>query len=264
MSSYTPQQILPNEFLIDHLQYADTRKDLGTQGGKIMSISYNDQPLMLETTQLHVPYGADDNSKFTDSGAPKKYTVSVSFKDHQTMPKIASLMNVLHEIDNWAVQIGVQNSVAWFKRQCNEEVVTALYTNSIKQSRDPETGVIIDKYPPTLNLKIPVYNNKVSIPVMDTKKELITVEEQDILTWIPKGSTIKSIIKCNGVWFAGGKFGISWKLYTAQVCPPNKLNNTCYFKDNEDVINENTTETETNKISEKFCDSDSDEIINYT
>ena len=71
MSSHTPQQILPNEFLIDHLQYADTRKDLGTQGGKIMSITYNDQPLMFETTQLNVPYGSDDNSKFGDPSGPK-------------------------------------------------------------------------------------------------------------------------------------------------------------------------------------------------
>jgi hypothetical protein len=64
-------------------------------------------------------------------------------------------------------------------------------------------------YPPTIKLQLRQRDGKFETQVYDDKKRPLTdVPLEDILV---KGSVITSLIQCTGVWFAGGKFGLSWK-----------------------------------------------------
>ena len=40
---------------------------------------------------------------------------------------------------------------------------------------------------------------------------------------IESRSKIKGIIECNGIWMAGGRFGVTWKLLQTAVRPPKIL-----------------------------------------
>jgi hypothetical protein len=59
-------------------------------------------------------------------------------------------------------------------------------------------------------------------------------------------------VKCNGIWFAGGKFGCSWKAIQIQIAP--KLNNVgCAIRRYDDDLIDGGNSTKNSD------DSDSDE-----
>ena len=48
-----------------------------------------------------------------------------------------------------------------------------------------------------------------------------------------KGAKAVTLVRCNGIWFAGGKFGCSWKAIQVQISP--KVGNVgCAIKMCED------------------------------
>jgi hypothetical protein len=51
---------------------------------------------------------------------------------------------------------------------------------------------------------------------------------------IAKGSHIAVSIQCGGIWFANGKFGVTWKLFQAIVKPKMSLKGKCHIKLDED------------------------------
>ena len=58
---------------------------------------------------------------------------------------------------------------------------------------------------------------------------------------VPKGSNVNGLIGCTGLWFAGGKCGVTWKLIQACVRPPVRLvgTGTCHVEvdsDDEDLL----------------------------
>jgi hypothetical protein len=51
---------------------------------------------------------------------------------------------------------------------------------------------------------------------------------------IAKGSHIAVSIQCGGIWFANGKFGVTWKLFQAIVKPKMSLKGKCHIKLDEE------------------------------
>ena len=62
-----------------------------------------------------------------------------------------------------------------------------------------------DKFFPTLKLKLPRRDKQFTCLVFDNNKEQV----EDLETVVGKGAMVQGLIKCTGVWFAGGKFGVS-------------------------------------------------------
>jgi hypothetical protein len=52
----------------------------------------------------------------------------------------------------------------------------------------------------------------------------------------PKASHVKGLLACTGVWMAGGRFGVTWKLVQACVRPPVRLvgSGLCHIADDSD------------------------------
>jgi hypothetical protein len=42
------------------------------------------------------------------------------------------------------------------------------------------------------------------------------------------------VLQCGGVWFAGGKFGVTWKLFQAVVKPKTTLRGKCHINLSQD------------------------------
>ena len=79
------------------------------------------------------------------------------------------------------------------------------------------------------------------------------VEDDNVLTpmdHLPKAAHIKGLIQCTGLWFAGGKWGVTWKLVQAMVQKPVRLvgSGQCQIADDSD--DEEMSEA-LNKRSEK-------------
>jgi len=54
------------------------------------------------------------------------------------------------------------------------------------------------------------------------------------LDLIAKGSHVAVVLQCGGVWFAGGKFGVTWKLFQAVVKPKTTLRGKCHINLSQD------------------------------
>lgn len=175
-------------------------------GGKQAYLNYEGRPLVMQVGPLETPFGL---SVF-DKTSPPKYSVDLKLRgydDPANNPKTATIYNALHSLDEFMLDQGVKNSKAWFKGDKSREVLSELYTSTVKFAKDAEGN--LKPYPPTLKLQLRQRDGKFETQVYDDKKRPLTdVPLEDILV---KGSVITSLIQCTGVWFAGGKFGLSWK-----------------------------------------------------
>ena len=175
-------------------------------GGKQAYLNYEGRPLVMQVGPLETPFGL---SVF-DKVSPPKYSVDLKLRgydDPATNPKTATIYNALHGLDEYMLDQAVKNSKAWFKGDKSREVLSELYTPTVKFAKDQEGN--LKPYPPTLKLQMRQRDGKFETQVYDDKKRPLTdVPLEDILV---KGAIITALIQCTGVWFAGGKFGLSWK-----------------------------------------------------
>jgi hypothetical protein len=67
----------------------------------------------------------------------------------------------------------------------------------------------------------------------DKKRSLDSVPLDDILV---KGAVLTTLIQCTGVWFAGGKYGLSWKAVQVRADKvPHRLQGFAFVEDGEDA-----------------------------
>jgi hypothetical protein len=174
-------------------------------GAKQAYLNYGGERLVMQTAvAMSVPFGINVADKF----GPPEYSVEVSFRQSEQRPEIKEFMNVIAQLDEHLVNEGVKNSVAWFRDDMPKEVVKKFYTPSLKYSKDKETGKQLD-YPPNLKLKLRKINNDFETKFYDINGNPYKgVPVEDLLV---KGVQVTAIIECAGVWFAGSKFGLTWR-----------------------------------------------------
>jgi len=203
---------LAKEFEIGNVSFSDVRTL--DNGGKAVYMSYNKSPLILQTPQMVAPFGM---SKWDNEGkSTPKYTIDLSFKAMDKNPNMQAFYNALEALDNKLVEDGFKNQQSWFKgkKYNSKEIVEALYTPLIRHAKDRATGEITDKYPPTFKLAVPFKDGKFTCEAFDDARNQI-----DIANVETKGSKVTAIIQCMGLWFAGGKFGSTWRIIQMKIVP---------------------------------------------
>jgi hypothetical protein len=173
-------------------------------GGKTVNLRYEGRNLMVETPSVGLPYGVN----VFDKNGPPKYSVDLSLRGADDNDQVRALQDFLEAFDERMIDAGVENASKWFKMaNPSREVIKAFYTPSVRFSKDAEGN--LKPYPPTLKIQLKQREGKFETAVYDEKKRpLSDIPLEDILV---KGATISSLIQCTGVWFAGSKFGLSWK-----------------------------------------------------
>jgi len=173
-------------------------------GAKQAYINYDTRPLMMQVSVMPIPYGM---SVF-DKAGPKKYSVDLSLKGYDVeSSKMKIIYDAFAALDEFMIEQGVKNSKNWFKSDMNREVIKAFYTPIVRFSKDAEGNP--KPYPPTIKIQLKQRDDKFETAIYDEKKRPLTdIPLEDILV---KGATVSSLIQCTGVWFAGAKYGLSWK-----------------------------------------------------
>ena len=173
-------------------------------GAKQAYLNYNRQKLVMQTAlSMSVPFGLNVADKF----GPPEYSVELSFRGHEQNPEVKDFMDVISQIDETLLQEGVKNSKTWFKSELSRDVVKAFYTPSLKYSKDKEGNVLT--YPPNIKLKLRKVNDEFETKFYDINgKPYTDIPVEDLLA---KGVQVTAIIECAGVWFAGSKFGLTWR-----------------------------------------------------
>jgi hypothetical protein len=177
-------------------------------GARFAYVNYggDNKPLVVQVGSLGTAFGL---SKMTADGKDK-FSVDLKlygYDNAQSYPKVAAIYNALTAVDEYMIDQAVKNSKAWFKGEKSREVISELYTPTVKFARDAEGNP--KPYPPNIKVKMPYYDGKFQTVVTDDKgRQLNDIPLEDLLV---KGCEMTVLMQCTGVWFSNGKYTLSWK-----------------------------------------------------
>ena len=219
--------VSPSSFNVSKITFSPVK--MLESGGKQAYLNYEGRPLVMQVGPLETPFGLS----VYDKTSPPKYSVDLKLRgydDATAYPKVAVIYNALHSLDEFMLEQGVKNSKQWFKGDKSRDVLSELYTTIIRFSKDADGNV--KPYPPTLKLQLRKRDDKFETQVYDDKKRLITdIPMEDVLV---KGSVLTALIQCTGVWFAGGKYGLSWKAIQIRADTiPERIRGFAFLDDGE-------------------------------
>jgi hypothetical protein len=214
---------LPKNIDVNKLRYSELRAL--SSGAKTVYVNYGVQKLTMQTPVLSIPYGLGvpfESKEDVKNGVSKdkqdmKYDITVSFRGMDDNPKIKVFYDKMKEIEGKIIDDAFTNRLSWFKDDFdgNKSFVSKLFSPMIKIDKDPNTGKPVGKYPPTFKAKIPYDNSNNTFTFDSYDMENNELNFSDIMNKL-KGAKTQLIIQLNGIWFAGGKYGCSWKIISAK------------------------------------------------
>lgn len=201
-------------------------------GGNQVSLLYNNnRRIVVQTPMMSAPFGLSEYVPENNAG-PVKYSIDLSFKGHDTDPKVKQFMDIIRTIDERMVSLAVEHSKTWFGKQMSKEIVEELYRPLIKESKQPE------KYAPTMKLKIRPSRNTNDpfgdIQAFNSDKEPFHMKD------FQAGSGVKCIIDFSPIWFVNKQFGMTLNLVQLEVktMPAGKLQGFAFQSDDEDLVSD--------------------------
>jgi len=245
--------LLPKNVNVSNFKYSEV-KTLKS-GAKSVYINYGTGKLRIQTPVMFLPYGVNEGG-FEDKNAKvdaskkedttKKYDLTLSFKGYEENNKIEAFLSKLKEIEGKIIDDAFEYRQSWFKDDFddNKAFVARLFSPIVKVDKDKNTGKIVGKYPPTIRFKLPYDNENDRFSFNSFNMNGETINLLEIITKLKSGKA-QLIVELNSIWFAGGKFGCTWKLITGKF--QRSVNNDISFiedSDTEKVKNDEENEEE--------------------
>jgi len=228
-------------------------------GGKSVYMLYDGAPLTIQTPKMYLPYGLTEYPVKDSSGNDTTkfdFSLKLSFKDHDKKKDVALFLEKMKDMSEVLLTEAENNSVKWFKKKHNRDVLKALFSNIVQYSKDKETGEPSTQWPPTVKAKVYQKSDNCTFncETFNTDKEEVDFREN-----VVKGSYVQGLMSCSGVWFAGGKFGVSWVMKQMIVWKPNRITGYSFLDDSDDEFEVTSNNSNTNNFV-----NDSDETDNET
>jgi hypothetical protein len=250
------------------ITFADPKVNPKTSGKSVGIINNKNKSSLKLRFPLALTWGAQ---LYADpSSGRESYSMSIQFpgdgyKTPQTDKWLASMtamedVVLNHVMANWKKLFN--------KPAPSKEAAEVLYTRSVKYSRDPNSGEINMTKSPTMKVKLGYWDNKFDCEIYSPDGKMLFSQEthpnSSPVELIPKASQTAVIVQCGGIWFAGGKFGVTWKLLQAVVKPKPTLKGRCLIsltQEDKAVIStqEITAAEEDDNVTAMVIADDSDE-----
>lgn len=242
-----------------------TKPKPNSSGGKSIGIlnSESKKGLYL-STPLMLTWGVNE---FTDEGSGKKtYDMSLQFpKEEYNNDKLQKFLVNMQAFEAKLKADAIKNCKEWMnKTKMSAEVVDALWTPMLKYPKDQDTGEPDYSRPPSLRLKIPVWEGDWKIELYDIEQKQLFPNDEGLFPpdLISKATNVATVIQCGGIWFANGKFGVTWKLVQAVVKPKQTLKGQCFINlssDEKESMNKSVSDDEEEVSNVQVVESSSDE-----
>jgi hypothetical protein len=213
-----------------------TKPKVNSVGGRSVGIVNAKTSTVLNlSTPLMLTWGVQD---FTDEKSGKvTYDLALQFPNEGfETPATKKFLANIAAFEKKIKEDAIANSKEWFsKPKMTADAVDALWTPILKYPKNKDTLEADMTRAPTLKVKLPFWDGQWK------ELELYDVDMQPIFPdasnpalspkdLIAKGSHIAVSIQCGGIWFANGKFGVTWKLFQAIVKPKMSLKGKCHIK----------------------------------
>ena len=219
--------VLASEFDASSLSFGEV-KPVGQSGAKAVNLNYSGRPLVMQVSNLDVPYGLNVEDKF----GPTKYSLNLSLRDYDSNPKVKSIYEALTALDDRVMAECVEKN--WLKKPGMTQQILGqmkLYKPTVKFSEDQNGNR--KPYPPTVKVALRKKNEKFETTFFgQDKKEIQDVPVEDLIV---KRMTVTVLMECTGVWISSVGCGLSWKAKQLKVVSrPDGVGRGYGFKDEDD------------------------------
>lgn len=212
---------------------------LNSRGGKAIKILDSKNNTLVVQTPLMLTWGV--NKMVDDDTGRISYSLSLQFpSDDYSNDSIRKFYKDIQELENKVLDDACTYSKEWFgKQKMSREVAEALFSPMLKFPKDKDSGEPDYTRNPTMRVKVPYWEGKFNIELYDIEGNLIFNQDTDLDTkplenCVPKASHCSCILQCNGLWFAAGKFGVTWQLVQSVIRRPVRIQGQCFIKLNSD------------------------------
>ena len=210
--------------------YIYTKPKVNASGGKSIGVINNKTMKGLYiSTPLMLTWGVNEN--VDDKTGVKSYDMALQFpKEEYTNDAAEAFLKNLKAFENKIKEDAIANCKDWFNKQkMSTEVVDALWTPMLKYPKDPTTKEFDYDRPPTLRIKLNTWDGVFKCELYDMEQQQIFPNDSGLLPpdLIMKATNVATVIQCGGLWFASGKFGVTWRLIQAVVKPKESLQGKC-------------------------------------
>jgi hypothetical protein len=221
---------------ITDIKYAKVK--VNNSGGKSVGIlnAATNTALNLQTP-LMLTWGVNENTD-KKTGEVQSYSMALQFpSDEYKTANISKFFAVMQAFEAKIKQDAITNSKEWFGKAMSAEVIGAIFNPVLSYSKNPQTGEPDHTKNPTLRVKLPFYDGEwKGIEIYDSNQHVLFPNSdgkspKDLIT---KGSDAALIITCGGLWFAGGSFGVIWRLAQAVLKPKPTLSGRCHIQLDDD------------------------------
>ena len=242
-----------------------TKPKVDPRGGKSIGIlnSSSMKGLYLRTP-LMLTWGVNE---FVDEASGRKtYDMSLQFpKEEYNNESVQKFLDNMCAFENRIKADAITYSKEWMnKAKMSSEVIDALWNPMVKYPKDPNTGDADRTRPPTLRIKMPVWEGEWKCELYDMEQKTLFPNDLGLFPpdLIAKATNVATVIQCGGLWFANGKFGVTWKLVQAVVKPKQSLRGKCFIDlspDDKVALDNQTEEADDDKQQVEVVDSSDDE-----
>ena len=145
---------------------------------------------------------------------------------------IGTLYNFLLDFQNKILSTATEQSTKWFGKARSREVLADIMKQFVSPSVEKVNGewVPTGKYPPSLKMKVPVYDGRVTMDVVDHLGKNLEVDIDNIAAIFPK-RVEASIVVSPSIYITGQGFGVTWRISYAKVSPPQRTTAADVFRD---------------------------------
>jgi hypothetical protein len=202
-------------------------KSIGILNAGANSATYISTPLMLT-------WGV--NEYIDEKSGKVSYDLALQFPNEEyAKDDTTNFMNNMIEFENKIKADAITNAKEWFgKTKMSEDAIDALWTPMLKYPKDKNSGESDTNRAPTLKVKIPYWEGEWKTELYDVNQRAIFPDpENSAITpkdLVAKGSHVAVVLLCGGIWFANGKFGVTWKLFQGVVKPKATMRGTCHIQ----------------------------------
>lgn len=233
---------------IDLVSFPEAKRN--KQGGLGVRMLYGGQNFSLRLPRMSFPGGLLQRED--EKSGNISYSLIGSLKGCDPYAKVrstgdddmAKLYNFLLDLQEKLIQNATENSSKWFGKKRGEESIRDSFNErsilSVSSDKNGDEYVPNGKYPPSFRLKLPVYDGKVSMDVVDAATKPVFLTVDSLRSVFPKGVAANLIVS-GSVYIIGQSFGVTWRVSMAQVFPQSRLTAASAF---EAVSEEPATEQE--------------------
>ena len=225
------------------ISFSEPKKN--KQGGISVSFKYINQNVQFRFPQMTFPGGVlvkENQNK--DGSSTTSYTMSASLQGcdpYGTDPApgtddVSKAYNFLREFQEIVLKTATDNSPKWFGKKRELSSVRDSFNKflSVSQENTSEGWVPNGKYPPSVRFKLPVYDGKVCMDIIDDASNDVTVgHPSELPDAFGKGCACK-IIAQGSIYVIGQAFGLTWKPCYVEVSKRRRVTARDLFKEDQD------------------------------